>query len=244
MHRFFCPSSNISAGIIVVDDKDKIHHLKNVLRLKMQDEVVIFDDKGNEYKAKIEKLSWQNAAMIIKEKYQAHVQKKLKITVACALTKGSKIDDIIDKLTQLGVDRIIPLLTERVIVKLDRHKALLRKARWEKIAFTASQQSQRNNIPLIDAIKDIEDVLQESKDFDLKLIPTLFGNRKSLKGIFTGAHPKNILVLIGPEGDFTDTEVDLAKKAGCIPVSLGDLVLRVETAAIATISFIRLYGDH
>ncbi len=96
MRRFFCPSLNISAGKIVIDDKDKIHHLKNVLRLKMQDEVVIFDEEGNEYKAKIEKISWQNAAMMIKEKYQAHVQKKLKITVACALAKGSKMDDIID----------------------------------------------------------------------------------------------------------------------------------------------------
>ena len=259
MQRFFCPSANISGGKIVIDDRDRVHHLKNVLRLKIHDKVVIFDDRGNEYKAKIEKISWQNAAMIIQEKYQTHAQKKVKITVACALTKGSKMDDIIDKLTQLGAERIIPLLTERVIVKLDRHKALLRKARWEKIAQTASQQSHRNDIPLIEAPKDIREVLAEAKNFDLKLIPTLSGNRKSLRGIFTphlvksrslergagftGVHPKNILVLIGPEGDFTAAEVDLAKKSGCIPVSLGDLVLRVETAAIAVASFMRLYEN-
>jgi len=86
-------------------------------------------------------------------------------------------------------------------------------------------------------------VLAESEDFDLKLIPTLLGERESLKNILTKPKCRNILVLIGPEGDFTPEEVALAKQAGCIPVSLGDLVLRVETAAIAAVSFIRFYAE-
>lgn len=244
MQRFFCPSANITKEKIVIADKDKVHHLKNVLRLKMQDEAVIFDEKGNEYKAKIEELSTRNITMIIKERCPAQAQKKFKITVAPALPKGSRMDDIIDKLTQLGVDRIVPLLTERVIIKLDKNKSQLRKRRWQKIAQAASQQSQRNSIPIIDAIKDIRDVLREAPGFDLRLIPTLLGSRGSLKEILSGMRPKNILVLIGPEGDFTEEEVDLAKRAGFIPVTLGNLVLRVETAAIAITSFIGLYADH
>jgi 16S rRNA (uracil1498-N3)-methyltransferase len=89
----------------------------------------------------------------------------------------------------------------------------------------------------------LKDVLSESADFDLKLIPTLAAKGKSLKDIFADSKPKNVLVLIGPEGDFTDEEIGLALKAGFIPVTLGDLVLRVETACLAVASFIRLYEN-
>jgi 16S rRNA (uracil1498-N3)-methyltransferase len=151
------------------------------------------------------------------------------------------MDDIIDKLTQLGVDRIIPLETERVIVKWDKNQRVRHLERFQKIALNASQQSQRKALPVIEPIKDIKEVISTAAGYDLKLIPHLMGERKTLKEIFIKNRPKNILVLIGPEGDFSSAEVALAKRAGFIPVSLGDLVLRVETAAVAIASFIRLY---
>jgi len=144
-------------------------------------------------------------------------------------------------LTQLGVSKIIPLDTERVVVRLGQEKSKARLERWKKVAVSAAQQSQRSDIPLIEPVSKLKGVLAKAADYDLKLIPTLeCPGRKSLKEVFLKAEPKNILVLIGPEGDFSPAEVKAALKAGCIPVTLGDLVLRVETAAVAVAAFIRL----
>lgn len=243
MHRFHIPSENISGDKITISDKKQVRHIKDVLRLKPKDKVTVFDTAGNEYTADIEKISSRNINLEIREKRVFKACEKFRITVACALPRKSKMDDIIDKLTQLGVDRIIPLKTSRVVVKLDRHKEMLCQGRWKKIAQSASEQAQRNTLPVIDAVKDISEVLSESGDFDLKLIPTLGTERKALKEVFIRSRPDKVLVFIGPEGDFTDEEIDLAKKSGCIPVSLGNLVLRVETAAVSIVSFMRLYEN-
>ncbi len=240
MSRLFCPLLQMPKDKIIISDPGQIHHLKNVLRLKVNNEVVVCDGKGNEYISLIQELTAQKITLKIKDTKKAIRQERTKITVACAIPKKSKFDDIVDKLTQLGVDRIIPLLTERVIVKWDSRKKIAQQKRWEKIALYASQQSQRNNLPVIEPIKNIREVLIKSENYDLKLIPTLTDKRKILKEVFIQIKPKNILVLIGPEGDFTDGEVDLAKKYGCIPVSLGDLVLRVDTAAAVVVSYIML----
>jgi len=244
MHRLYCPSQNISDNKIIIDSKDQVHHAKNVLRLKDNEEVIIFDGEGNEYRSVLDKLSPKGMIFEVKDKKNFILNpSKIKITVACAIPKDSRMDEIIDKLTQLGAQRIIPLETERVIVKLDKHKKILRQERWKKIALNASLQSQRNTLPILEPIKNIKQLLSDSRSFDLKLIPTLTGEREPLKEILEESKPKNILVMIGPEGDFTSGELDSAKKAGCIPVSLGDLVLRVETAAVAVVSFIRLYYE-
>jgi 16S rRNA (uracil1498-N3)-methyltransferase len=244
MHRIYSPSKNISGDTITLDDKDQVHHARDVLRLKIDEEVVIFDDAGNEYSAILQKLSPQ--AIIFRIKNKRHPMPKLnkvKITVACAIPKASHMDGVVDKLTQIGVDTIVPLETERVIVKLYKHKKVSRLTRWKKIALNASQQSQRNTLPVLEPITDIEKLLSNSKSFDLKLIPTLEGERRPLKEVLSVNKPKNILVLIGPEGDFTKNEVDLAIKAGFVPITLGETVLRVETAAVCVASFIKFYFD-
>ena len=242
MHRFFTPEKNISAGQINILERDTIHHIKDVLWLKIEEEVMIFDELGNEYRAKIEALSNEAIKLKINEKMPINKMGKLKVTIACAIPKNSKFDDIVDKLTQLGVDRIIPMVTERVIIKLDKHKEALRKARWEKIALNASEQSKRSGLVVIDGPTNISDLIANSSGFDLKLIPTLQGQRNSLKDAFNHA-PKNLLILIGPEGDFTEDEVALAMDSGFIPVSLGKEVLRVETAAVLVASFIKFYEN-
>jgi len=238
MHRILVSSKQISQDKIIALKGEQAHYINDVLRLKDNEPIVAFDEAGNEYICSIEN-SFRKITLRIKEKHALlKNSKKVFLTVSCAIPKKSKLDDIIDKLTQLGVDRIIPLKTERVIIKLNRHKEGLRHERWKRIAISAAQQSQRNTAPIIEPIRDIKEVLSASGDFDLKLIPTLTGERKALGEVFIASKPKNVLVLIGPEGDFTDEEVALAKKSGFIPVSLGDLVLRVETAAIAVVSIL------
>lgn len=241
MVRFFVTCNNISGDKIVIKDKEQAHHIRDVLRMEQGEQVIVFDDKGNEYDCAIAGISGV-IVLDIQAKRPAR-RATTSITVACAIPKKSKFDDIVDKLTQLGVDTVIPLLTERVIVKWDSRKRTAQQKRWEKIALSAAQQSQRNSLPVVEPARQIEEVLSDSGKFDLKLIPALTGERKTLKEIFVGSSPKNILVFIGPEGDFSPSEIELARRSGCIPVTLGEAVLRVETAAIAVTSFIRLYEE-
>jgi len=243
MQRLYSSSKNIAGDKIIVDDKTQLHHLKDVLRIKVGNEVVVFDEQGNEYSTNVEEILAQKLILKVKAKQKSIPVGRFKVTVACAIAKKGKFDDIVDKLTQLGVDKIIPLDTERVVVRLNKNKKASRLERWKKIALSAAQQSQRNSLPVISPVKSIEEVLSESGSYDLKIIPHLTGERKTLKEIFNKGNFKNILVLIGPEGDFTPGEVSLALEADFIPVTLGDSVLRVETAAIAVAAFIRLYEN-
>jgi 16S rRNA (uracil1498-N3)-methyltransferase len=230
MHRFYV--DRVDGDKISISDAEQLHHLKDVLRLKVNDGVVVFDSEGNEYAGVIDGVNKKQA--VIKVTASKPVRSgKMKLTIACAIPKGDRMDDIIDQLTQLGVERIIPMGTERVVVKLDEARKEARLRRWRKIAQNAARQSQRNSIPIIEPVTDVASVISQSQSFDLKLIPHLAGERKPIKDVLADARPKDVVVLIGPEGDFTVPEVEQAVGAGFVPVSLGHVVLRVSTAAIA-----------
>jgi 16S rRNA (uracil1498-N3)-methyltransferase len=239
MHRFYVEE--------IIGDKavlagESVHHLRDVLRLKVGDAIIAFDGAGKEYQAVIVAVGKKQVELNItplKIKQGNHVQ----LTVACAIPKGSRMDDVIDHLTQLGVECIIPMLTDRVVVKLDSPAMKSRFLRWQKIAQSAAQQCRRSSVPVILPVTDVEEVITKSQDFDLKLLPHLSGKRTLIKNVFSRGSYKNIIVLIGPEGDFTPEEVSLALHNGFVPVSLGDAVLRVATAAIAIASYIRFTLD-
>jgi 16S rRNA (uracil1498-N3)-methyltransferase len=237
MHRFFI--DHIKGDKAVLLDPAQLHHIRDVLRLKINDTVIIFDGAGHEYNGVITAMSKKQAEFQLTPQ-QKQQRNNIALTIACAIPKGSHMDEIIDGLTQLGVIRIIPMRTDRVVVKLDDVKSESRLKRWQKIARSAARQCQRSDIPVIAPITDIKKVITDSQNYDLKLIPHLSGSRKLIKDVLNKIKPKNILVLIGPEGDFTLEEVELALHNDFIPVSLGNTVLRVATAAIAVASFIKL----
>ncbi len=241
MKRIFIAHPEVIGSEIMLNDSRQIHYLKDVLRLAEGQDLIIFDQQKNEYSCVIKKIGPDSVLIMVKRHSVSKLTKSFSLTVACAIPKKTSMDDIVDKLTQLGVDRIIPLLTDRVIVKLDEKKKVLRHKRWVSIAISAAQQSQRQDVPMIDPVTGIDEALNNSDIFDLKLIPHLSGNRKTLKSVLGEFNPRNIFVLIGPEGDFSPDEVRKALKSGCIPVSLGDQVLRVDTAAVAVASFIKFY---
>lgn len=245
MNRFFIEQINAKNEFIILNDTDQLHHLRDVLRIKLGEKAAVFDRLGNEYLVSVVEINSGSAKLQIRGKRPTN-DLDIQITVACAIPKKVKMDDIIDKLTQLGVACIIPLQTERVIVKLDQQKKLQRFQRWEKIAITAVKQSQRSKFVVIKPVTDFKELIANVEDFDLKLIPTLETKRETLKNIFNQAvgQFKKIIILIGPEGDFTAQEITLAKKAGFLPVSLGAQVLRVDTAAIAVVSFIKLNAEN
>jgi len=241
MNRFIVDKVEAKDKVIILNDPAQLHHLRDVLRIKPLEKVGIFDNSGNEYICVLLEAGAGAARLEIKER-KAASDPGVSLTIACAIPKKVKMGDIVDKLTQLGVECIIPLETERVIVRLDKQKKIERLQRWEKIALSAAKQSQRSRLAQIKPISVLKDVLSSGDEFDLKLIPTLEGRRKTLKEVFSQECKKirKVIVLIGPEGDFSRAEVALAKKSGFLPVSLGRQVLRVDTAAIAAASFIKL----
>jgi 16S rRNA (uracil1498-N3)-methyltransferase len=237
MHRFYLEDP-ISGEQVVIKDADQLHHLRDVLRLKTGDQIAVFDSAGREYLCLIASITRQKTLLNVLESKTIR-SARFKLAVACALPKKSGFDDIVDKLTQIGVDTIIPLLTERVVVKTEEARGS-RLERWRKIARGAAEQSQRNTLPSIPGILFLKDLLSDSTGYDLKLIPTLDGERLSLHQILAEKMPTSVLVLIGPEGDFTPEEVKGAISAGFQPVTLGDNVLRVETAAVAVAAYLKL----
>lgn len=241
MNRFLVKKISPKDKFVALKDPEQLHHLRDVLRIKPLERVELFDGSGNEYFAVVKETGIDRVRFEIKDRRPAD-EEGVGITVACAIPKNVKMDDIIDKLTQLGVERIIPLQTERVIVKLDRQKRQERLSRWQRVALSAAKQSRRSRIPIIEPVTGFKDALLASGGFDIRLIPTLEGRRQSLRDIVGGSCAKirKIMLIIGPEGDFTPGEVALAKNEGFLPVSLGPCVLRVDTAAVAAVSFIRL----
>lgn len=231
MNRIYCHSSCVNGAVITVVDRGQTHHMK-VLRLEAGEKVVVFDERGTEYDCVLTELAPGNAVLAVENTRPAPRANVPAITVAVAIPKKSKIDDIVEKLTQLGCDRVVPLITERVIVRADERDLAIRHQRWEKIAFSASQQSQRNTVCAVDLPVTFEAFIARARGFDLKLIPTLEGERKNFRDVLEQVSPKDVVVLIGPEGDFTPAETVAAADAGFIPVSFGKNVLRVETACL------------
>jgi 16S rRNA (uracil1498-N3)-methyltransferase len=236
MHRFYI--DRVDGDTVSVTDAAQLHHLKDVLRLKVDDGVVVFDEDGKEFIGVITAIERKQAVIKVTALKPAR-RAQINLTIACAVPKGDRMDDIIGQLIQLGVKGIIPMETERVVVKLDDARKAARLKRWRTIAQNAALQSRRNTMGLIEPVTGISDVISQSQEFDLKLVPNLEGERKLIKDVLAVARPKNIIVLIGPEGDFTPGEVALALGAGFIPVSLGDTVLRVATAAVAVAAYIK-----
>lgn len=243
MHRFFCRLKDIDSKEINISDRQELHHLRDVLRLENQDKIIVIDGNGGELICRISHLGKKNAKLTILEKYTYKKENFIpRLTVACALPKKSKIDFIVEKLTEVGAERIIFLKTERTQVNF--RECSRKNERLRKIAESALKQSGNVFIPEIEFL-DFSGLLKlkQNSDFDLAIIPNLtdMTNTKSLKGALEKGSLENILIAIGPEGDFTEREIELAKKSGFVSVSLGDAILRVETAAIITAGFIKLY---
>ncbi len=223
--------------IYTLTGKEKLHHLCAVLRVRPGEEVALFDRQGHVYRGMITIIEKHGVTIQISSSSAPEPQ-KYSLTIACAVPQGSVMDDIVDKLTQLGVDVIIPMLTERVVVCPRQPEK--KHERWQKIARVAAEQSQRLSLPGIPGILDFSDVLTKTAEYTLKLIPTLGGSTQPLGRVLNNFSTGSIVLLIGPEGDFTPQEVDQAVRAGFVPVSLGQNVLKVDTAALAVCSAVKL----
>ena len=229
MQRYFAKEK--IDDIFVLYDSD-IHHIKNVMRYQIDNLIeVVYNNKL--YICKIKCLEPLNIKIF--EERQEDRNSNVKLTVALALVNEQKMDLILQKLTELGVTKIIPIKTTRSIVKLDEKKEIKKITRWQMICKEASEQSKRTDIPIIENIKILKDLIPEK--MDLKLLCSLKEKPISIKEYLTD-EIKNIMFVIGPEGGFTAEEESLLLNNGFNSVSLGKRVMRVETAAIYVASII------
>lgn len=241
MHQFYCPNADLSSDRTFIDDKNELHHLRNVLRLKKNDEVYLFDGKGREAKGILLSVTSQKATIEIQHVKQ-YERKKPLILLACALPKKSKFEMIIEKATELGVDEIIPLKTDRTEIKISDERQLKKQLRYQTIAINASKQSKRTIVPIIHPITDFSTALDDLTKNTITIIPSLTDHTKNIFNTFKAIKsPKAISFLIGPEGDFTPEEYAQAQDQGCIPVTLGSTILKVETAALCALSCANIY---
>ncbi|MBT8065771.1 MAG: 16S rRNA (uracil(1498)-N(3))-methyltransferase [Gammaproteobacteria bacterium] len=223
-------------------DADQARYLSRVLRLRVGDSLLVFDGLGYEYSASITSLGRSNATLLVDEATVATTESDLKVHLVQGVSRGERMDFVVQKATELGVKRITPVLTEFGVVKLDATRAEKRREHWQKVAASACEQCGRVRLPLIDAplpLKHWFGNKTERVDTELILKP---GAATPLTRI--DAPKTKVCVLIGPEGGFSDGEFEDAAIAGFRAVSLGPRVLRTETAAVATLAVLQsLWGD-
>lgn len=217
------------------------HHILHVKRAKPGDKITLFNGKGLEYLANIIEISHNKLKVLIEQSRSINREADVEITIAFSAPKGKLAALLIQKCTELGVKALIPIHCKRSIVDI-RNKAAEKTEKWNKIVVEASKQCKRNFLTKIENVISFSSILKTLHDYDLSLIACTEVNTGSMKGVLD-EHPlaKKIICLIGPEGGFTNDEIEIAEKSGCIPVSIGNSTLRVETAAIA-ISSMLLYA--
>jgi len=237
MSRFYVKPEDVKGDLINVS-REEAHHIVDVMRLSSGDAIVAFDGTGREYSGKIIDVSKNGLRIKIESKNEVKTKKKVSITLVQSLPKGGKMDLIVEKAAELGVDDIIPLVTERTIVHLDEERRAKKRQHWQTIAVSASKQCGRTRIPKIHPVLKFKDALAEVKKYDLALMACLSKSSKPLKECISRSKAKRVLAMIGPEGDFSPEEIKLAKSAGVKLVSFGRLVLRVDTAAIFMLSVV------
>ncbi len=237
MHHFFVLPKMIKGTKATIIGED-VQHIRRVLRLTTGDEISLSDGKGAIFRARIESINHKSiVAAILKE--EKHQEQLPFVTLFQALPKGTKMDLIIRQATELGIKEIVPLVTERSLVHLDKKSAEKRIIRWRRIAEEASKQSRRAYLPDFSDIMKWEEALESLRSYGLIIVPweeeKAAGIRKILRE--TGGK-KQVAAVIGPEGGFTSLEIETLKGAGARIVSLGENILRTETAAIAAIAII------
>ncbi len=253
MRRFFVEEKNIKENQVIIKG-DEARHIVQVLRLKEKDRIKVFTGKGKEYSIEIKEAGKKEIIGRILKESRLDTEPAVEITLIQGIPKSSKMDFIVQKATELGVKRIIPVITQRTVVKLNKEKARARRNRWQRIALEAAKQSGRAIIPEVDEVTTFIQSLNNISEENLNLIPWEEEETTYLKKFLERhtslillreagrahiPHPRSqITVFIGPEGGFTSEEVRQAKERGAIPVSLGPRLLRTETAGLVALVMI------
>ena len=239
MQRFFVTPDQVGEDKIRIQGSD-VNHMKNVLRMRPGEEVMVSDANTRQYRCRVEDYPEGEAVLSILEAGLVDTELPSRIYLFQGLPKQEKMELIVQKAVELGVCQVIPVQTRRCVVKLDAKKAAKKVQRWQQIAESAAKQAGRGYIPVVSEVMTFQEALAFSEALDIRLIPYeladgMDGTRKILDGIRPG---QSVGIFIGPEGGFEKEEVGRAVEAGALPITLGKRILRTETAGIAVLSIL------
>lgn len=221
-------------------DEDAAGHIGRVLRMKVGEQVSIFNGEGGEYLSEIIEVSKKNVVVQPLEFIDHDVESPLKIHLGQGVSRGDKMDFTIQKSVELGITEITPIFSQRCGVKLSGERLAKKHQQWQKIAIAAAEQSGRNFVPVVHPPIDIKKWLEQSSDaIKLTLHPRAEHSIKTIQVPSSG-----VRFLVGPEGGFTDEELEITKQQAFVDIRLGPRVLRTETAALTVLSALQLqFGD-
>ena len=239
MHHFFADPSQVAEDTVTITGPD-VNHMKNVLRMKPGEALLVSDGTGNDYQCEIERLAADRAVVRICQAFCSQMELPSRIWLFQGLPKADKLEFIIQKAVELGAEAVVPVATKNAVVRLDEKKAQSKRKRWQSIAESAAKQSKRSRIPSVETVMSLKEAFGFIKEqgFDLCLIPyeQAQGMETMKEALAQVSSGQSIAVFIGPEGGFDESEIKLALEHGVRPVSLGKRILRTETAGLAILS--------
>lgn len=239
MYQFFVESDQINGDQVIITGTD-VNHIKNVLRMKVGDQLRISENEGHDYFCRIAEIS--DSVLLAKiQELADSTELPSKIYLFQGIPKGDRMETVIEKAVELGVYEIIPVAMKNCVVKLDEKKAASKVRKWQLLCETAAKQSKRSMIPKIHDVLSFKDAIEYACEADVRLLPYesaegMASTKQVLSQIVPGA---SISIMIGPEGGFDQREIDLTENRMQI-ISLGKRILRTDTAGITTMSMLML----
>jgi 16S rRNA (uracil1498-N3)-methyltransferase len=244
MHRFYISPNNWNPGAVTLAGPEA-HHARDVLRMRAGEKLVLFNGQGREITAEI--LDLGGDEIRLRKLHEAETPPlQCRIVLGQAIPKVRNMELIVQKAVEIGAAEIAPIVSDRTIVQVDSESTALKQTKWQQIAIEAAKQCGQNWLPRVHTPRKLAELfsLASEESFDLRLIGSLQPDAQHLKKVlanYLSEHqhrPRTVLMLIGPEGDFTPAELSLARRYGCQPITLGPIILRVETAAIYCLSIL------
>jgi 16S rRNA (uracil1498-N3)-methyltransferase len=242
MHRFYLPPEQCRTATFLLMGPEA-HHAFHVLRVCPGDPVAVLDGVGSEYRCLVQHATRNQVTLRVGEKRYVPPPAS-QVTLLQALPKGKLIESIIQKATELGVARVVPLIAERCIIQLDPHEAAAKVVKWQSIAIEAIKQCGAAWHPRVETPLSPRQFLERKEPIELSLVGSLQPEARHPRTVFAafrqqfGRMPKSVGIWIGPEGDFTTNELASIQSAGAFPITLGQLVLRTETATLYCLSIL------
>lgn len=231
----------LAVGRTCAVEGDAATHIARVLRLSMGDALILFDGEGGEYAARIEAIRKGAVAVAVLERHAAERESPLSLTLAQGISRGERMDWVVQKATELGVSRLVPVLSERSVVRLDPRQVQSKQRHWQAVAVAACEQSGRDRIPPVAAPATLTQFLHGLPPGGTRLLLSPEGSA-ALENLSPPAG--DLIVLIGPEGGLTEEEQRAARRQGFTALRLGPRVLRTETAAVAVLALLQhRFGD-
>lgn len=238
MSRFFVSPENIGEDNIIIDNREDLHHMVKVLRLSAGDEIDVSDSSQWEYRCEILSVDADSAVARIVDKQKFTAEPDVKVTLFQGIPKQGKMEVIVQKCVELGVESIVPVFMARTVV-VDKGNFGKKIQRWQKVSDEAVKQCRRGIIPQVQEPVRTAEAIEQFDRFDLVLFPYENEDGRTIKDeLRSCGAPRNVAVIIGPEGGFSDEEAGAIVNAGGRSVSLGKTTLRTETAGMAAIAMI------